>query len=437
MRHVAAGVLMLLLISSDVEALRGQSSAQVGGRLRRFQAQSPAGLSKGDHHSQPADTDTLHGRSLLVTGHRCESQPSAAINLTGVLVDGLFTYGTNSGNLFDPTVVTSVTHPSQFGNSQANSPQGIPVTAGVEFGWEAFYNFSSETNGPYVFEMTVTTSVDISPTGVITWETRAVSKTTGGLSFSIDVSVRNTTIDLSSVDFVGCTLQNLTDNYIGTPAAARLSSPGTIGIARTLTRYYLSTATPNATYYATWQLSDCPTKRLTYCSSGDCCDLTAQTLKPRGCPCRAPHSHSVRQCQEAVCDGSSAHCPANSYAPVPDGVYCPWRPNVASPYETNPAAAVTASQPDLVPAQQAAAWRTGQPDYDVTWPECPGQCIKGACALRWDHPACCYVRQHQRRHDDEHDRRDFSLSPYDALEVSNTTEVALSWWVSRGWYCWH
>lgn len=172
----------------------------------------------------------------------------------------MFTYGTNSGNLFDPTVVTSVTHPSQFGNSQANSPQGIPVTAGVEFGWEAFYNFSSETNGPYVFEMTVTTSVDISPTGVITWETRAVSKTTGGLSFSIDVSVRNTTIDLSSVDFVGCTLQNLTDNYIGTPAAARLSSPGTIGIARTLTRYYLSTATPNATYYATWQLSDCPTK---------------------------------------------------------------------------------------------------------------------------------------------------------------------------------
>ena len=47
-----------------------------------------------------------------------------------------------------------------------------------------------------------------------------------------------------------------------------------------------------------------------------------------------------------------------------------------------------------VSAHDAAAWLTGQPAYDTEWPECQGRCIDGHCALRWDHPACCFVRPH-------------------------------------------
>lgn len=44
-----------------------------------------------------------------------------------------------------------------------------------------------------------------------------------------------------------------------------------------------------------------------------------------------------------------------------------------------------------VSAHDAAAWLAGQPAYDTEWPECEGVCIDGTCALRWKHPACCYV----------------------------------------------
>jgi hypothetical protein len=29
--------------------------------------------------------------------------------------------------------------------------------------------------------------------------------------------------------------------------------------------------------------------------------------------------------------------------------------------------------------------------HEDEWPPCEGKCHNGACALRWDHPACCTV----------------------------------------------
>lgn len=47
-----------------------------------------------------------------------------------------------------------------------------------------------------------------------------------------------------------------------------------------------------------------------------------------------------------------------------------------------------------VSADEAAAWLTGQPAYHTEWPECAGKCIYGVCALKRNHPACCFVRRH-------------------------------------------
>lgn len=59
--------------------------------------------------------------------------------------------------------------------------------------------------------------------------------------------------------------------------------------------------------------------------------------------------------------------------PRPDGVY----KHYAAEQKALPAPANTASN---------------QPAYDKDYyPECEGKCASGLCALRWDHPKCCYV----------------------------------------------
>jgi hypothetical protein len=83
-----------------------------------------------------------------------------------------------------------------------------------------------------------------------------------------------------------------------------------------------------------------------------------------------------------------------------------------------------------VSAHDAAAWLTGEPAYDTEWPECEGVCIDGACALRWQHPACCYVRP----------REDYGYGadggrPYTSEEGNNASVSSFGYWRSRDWYC--
>jgi hypothetical protein len=93
------------------------------------------------------------------------------------------------------------------------------------------------------------------------------------------------------------------------------------------------------------------------------------------------------------------------------------------------AADVTSSKVMAVSAQDAAAWLTGQPAYDSEWPECEGKCINGACALRADHPACCFVRP----------RGSYGGSrgrPYAAEGEQDVSARSMGYWKSRDWYCW-
>jgi hypothetical protein len=84
-----------------------------------------------------------------------------------------------------------------------------------------------------------------------------------------------------------------------------------------------------------------------------------------------------------------------------------------------------------VSAHDAAAWLTGQPAYDTEWPECEGVCIDGACALRWSHPACCFV--HPR---DSYGYREHHGRPYESNEGKDATVRNFGYWRSRNWYCW-
>jgi len=64
-----------------------------------------------------------------------------------------------------------------------------------------------------------------------------------------------------------------------------------------------------------------------------------------------------------------------------------------------------------VSATEAAAWVSGKPSYETEWPECAGRCYDGVCALRYDHPACCFVPRDGQsarhgHHDHGRDRRD-------------------------------
>jgi hypothetical protein len=87
-----------------------------------------------------------------------------------------------------------------------------------------------------------------------------------------------------------------------------------------------------------------------------------------------------------------------------------------------------------VSAHDAAAWLTGQPAYDTEWPECEGVCINGGCALRLDHPACCYVHpRDSNTHWDDYGRL------YESKKATGEEAVAVSgfgYWRSRNWYCW-
>lgn len=97
------------------------------------------------------------------------------------------------------------------------------------------------------------------------------------------------------------------------------------------------------------------------------------------------------------------------------------------------------------------------PVHYTHWPECAGKCIRGGCALRWDTPACCYLRRQSddRQHDDRwHEERDghryvdtmadelsesdellsmASAADSDTLEVVPVTSEA--YWHSKDWYC--
>jgi hypothetical protein len=82
-----------------------------------------------------------------------------------------------------------------------------------------------------------------------------------------------------------------------------------------------------------------------------------------------------------------------------------------------------------VSAHDAAAWLTGQPAYDTEWPECRGVCIKGKCALRWHHPACCFVRPSDRYRDQADDGR-----PYVEEREQDMLISSFGYWRSRDWY---
>lgn len=82
------------------------------------------------------------------------------------------------------------------------------------------------------------------------------------------------------------------------------------------------------------------------------------------------------------------------------------------------------NQPEVtvhVSADQAAAWLTGQPYYDMMWPECAGKCLNGYCALPWDHPACCFVRR----------KDDTPRDPDHMAAISRS-----GYWKSRDFFCW-
>jgi hypothetical protein len=52
-----------------------------------------------------------------------------------------------------------------------------------------------------------------------------------------------------------------------------------------------------------------------------------------------------------------------------------------------------------VSAEEAAARLTAAPAHDNSdWPQCAGKCYEGMCALRSDHPACCFVPKSQSYH---------------------------------------
>lgn len=86
-----------------------------------------------------------------------------------------------------------------------------------------------------------------------------------------------------------------------------------------------------------------------------------------------------------------------------------------------------------VPAETAAAWLSGQPEYGMHWPPCEGTCRAGYCALSWDHPACCYVRPQER------DEYEYKYATYQADQSSSTdagTASSMGYWHSRSFYCW-
>jgi hypothetical protein len=84
-----------------------------------------------------------------------------------------------------------------------------------------------------------------------------------------------------------------------------------------------------------------------------------------------------------------------------------------------------------VSAHDAAAWLTGQPAYDTDWPECEGLCINGGCALRWDHPACCFVRPR-----DSYGYRDGRGKPFENKAEQDVPVSSFGYWKSKNWYCW-
>lgn len=81
-----------------------------------------------------------------------------------------------------------------------------------------------------------------------------------------------------------------------------------------------------------------------------------------------------------------------------------------------------------VPAHEAATWRSGRPDYEEEWPECEGVCIRGNCALRLDHPACCFV--HPESETEEH------MRPYADKATDMVVHTSDGCWRAKNFYCW-
>ncbi len=87
-----------------------------------------------------------------------------------------------------------------------------------------------------------------------------------------------------------------------------------------------------------------------------------------------------------------------------------------------------------VSATEAAAWVTGKPAYEHRWPECWGRCRMGLCALKWDHPACCYVRPSEGDRDDSGEG---NASPSTVLNEGKKAETtSAGYWHSRNFFCW-
>jgi len=72
---------------------------------------------------------------------------------------------------------------------------------------------------------------------------------------------------------------------------------------------------------------------------------------------------------------------------------------------------------------------------DYKWPVCKGHCESGACALKWDHPACCSVPSLADMQHDLHSGVQGSDSQYpsDAAEMEGYRHGS---WVNHDLFCW-
>jgi hypothetical protein len=85
-----------------------------------------------------------------------------------------------------------------------------------------------------------------------------------------------------------------------------------------------------------------------------------------------------------------------------------------------------------VSAEEAAARLTAAPAHDNSdWPQCAGKCHEGMCALRSDHPACCYVPKSQSYHLTTGRPYSVDDSAESAADVQSSGH-----WKSRDWFCW-
>jgi len=84
-----------------------------------------------------------------------------------------------------------------------------------------------------------------------------------------------------------------------------------------------------------------------------------------------------------------------------------------------------------VSAEEARARLSSVPSYVKEWPSCKGSCLKGVCALKWDHPACCSVH---RAHYDSVDGQVGANAAADS--AAQDAALSSGHLEGRDWYCW-